>query len=136
MDPRRISRVAAALAVGFFVAVSLISLAGADWPPPRRFGWLLLAFAVLAGVLQQRLRCLLIHHLQEPGGGMAIAAREGGLAGLALGLFLLAIGGGEPSLPPSASNTILSLSALSITGALGAIGLWSLALLACDRLGP
>jgi hypothetical protein len=136
MDPRRISRVAAGLAVGFFVAVSLISLAGADWPPPRRFGWLLLAFAVLAGVLQQRLRCLLIRHLQKQAGGMAIAAREGGLAGLALGLLLLAIGGGEPSLPPSASNTILSLIALSITGALGAIGLWSLALLACDRRGP
>jgi drug/metabolite transporter (DMT)-like permease len=136
MDPRRISRVAAGLAVGFFVAVSLISLAGADWPPPRRFGLLLLAFAVLAGVLQQRLRCLLIRHLQKPGGGMAIAAREGGLAGLALGLSLLAIGGGEPSLPPSVSNTILSLSALGITGTLGAIGLWSLALLACHRQGP
>jgi hypothetical protein len=136
MDHRRISRVAAGLAVGFFVAVSLISLAGADWPPPRRFGWLLLAFAVQAGVLQQRLRCRLIRHLQKPVCGMATTAREGGLAGLALGLFLLAIGGGEPSLPPLASNTILSLSALGITGALGAIGLWSLALLACHRQGP
>jgi len=136
MDPRRISRVAAGLAVSFFVAVSLISLAGADWPPPRRFGLLLLAFAVLAGVVQQRLRCLLIRHLQRQGGGMAIAAREGGLAGLALGLFLLAIGGGEPSLPPSAFTTILSVSVLGMTGALGAIGLWSLALMACHRLGP
>jgi hypothetical protein len=128
--------VAAGLGVGFFVAISLISLAGADWPPPRRFGWLLLAFAVLAGVLQQRLRCLLTRHQQRQGGGMATAAREGALAGLALGLFLLAIGGGEPSLPPATSNTILSLSALGITGSLGAIGLWSLALLACHRQGP
>lgn len=91
---------------------------------------------MLAGVLQQRLQCLLIRHLQKPGGGMAIAAREGGLAGLALGLFLLASGGGEPSLPHSTSNTIHSLCALGITGALGAIGLWSLALLACHRQGP
>ena len=136
MHHRRISRVAAGLAVGFFVAVSLISLAGADWPPPRRFVLLLLAFAVLAGVLQLRLRCLLIRYLQKPGGCMASAAREGGLAGLALGLFLLAIGGGEPSLPPSASNTTLSLCALGISGALGAIGLWSMAMLACHRQGP
>jgi len=136
MDTRRISRVAAGLAVGFFFAVSLITLAGADWPPPRRFGWLLLAFAVLAGVLQQRLRHLLIRQPQIEGGGMATAAREGGLAGVGLGLFLLAIGGGEPSLPPSASNTILSICALGITGALGALALWSMALLAIHRQWP
>ena len=136
MDPRRIGRVAAGMAVGFFFAVSLIALAGADWPPPRRFGWLLLAFAVLAGVLQQRLRYLLIRHMEKQGGGRATAAREGGLAGVGLGLFLLAIGGGEPSLPPSAGTTILSLSALGITGALGAIGLWWMALLACHRQWP
>jgi hypothetical protein len=67
---------------------------------------------------------------------MATAAREGGLAGVGLGLFLFAVGGGEPSLPPSAINTILSLSALGITGALGAIGLWSMALLASHRQWP
>lgn len=62
---------------------------------------------------------------------MATAAREGGLAGAGLGLLLIAVGGGEPSLPPSAGNTILSLSALGITGALGAIALRWMALLAC-----
>lgn len=136
MTPRRISRVAAATAVGFFLAISLIALAGADWPPPRRFGWLLLAFAVLALLLHQRLHTLLIRQLQPQGGGMVIAAREGGLAGVGLGLFLLAIGGGEPSLPPSAGSTALGLSAMGITGALGAIGLWSMALLACHRHWP
>lgn len=128
-------RVAAATAAGFFFAISLMALAGADWPPPPRFGWFLMAFAVLAALLQQRLAVLLIRQHKGEGGGIAIAAREGALAGIGLGLWLLAIGGGEPSLPPSAGTTMLFLSAVGIAGALAAPVLWSIALLACRLHG-
>ncbi|MCP9840829.1 hypothetical protein KBY93_09295 [Synechococcus sp. J7-Johnson] len=86
-----------------------------------------MALAVLSGLAHLRLK----HHLgarRVSGGGQASAAGlEGCLAGLALWLFLLVVGGGEPSVTPSLLDRVIGFGVMGALGAASSLGLWSMA---------
>ena len=135
----RVRRVAATCAVAFFLLAMGVALAGADWPPPPRFALLVVAFAVMTSVATRRLQVLLLHRLEDGRVSRGAVAAEGAVAGAALGAFMLAVGGGEPSVSPGVVDFAIWFLVLGMLGAVGFLVLWSISVLvyriSCRRSG-
>jgi hypothetical protein len=85
------------------------------------------AFAGLSGVAFLRLRTTLAARRVPGGGQVRAAAFEGGTAGLALGLFLALVGGGEPSVTPSHLARDIWMGVMGTLGACFGVVLWWIA---------
>lgn len=119
---RRPAWVCAAIAFG---GTSLLALAAADWPPPAGFLLLEVMLAALSGVVYIRIRSRLAARAR--GRSIPVAALEGVLAGLFVGLLFLAVHGGDPDIRPVAGDHIVWMSALAVVGGVVAQVLWVVA---------
>ncbi|QPN55842.1 hypothetical protein I1E95_11850 [Synechococcus sp. CBW1107] len=120
-------RIAAICAVGLFLLLTSVALAGADTPPPSAFLWLVAAFATLSGVAYRRVKTYL-RARPLPGGRQARAAAfEGCAVGLTLGLMWMLGSGGEPGVTPSISDRVIFLAVMGGLGASTAAVLWWIA---------
>lgn len=91
------NRIAAINALLFLLFWLLVLLAGADFPPPRGFLWVVLTVATCAGVVYRRVPAYLAWHRERRAGRHARALLEGAVAGLLVALPFALLGSGEPS---------------------------------------
>lgn len=130
------ARIAAICAGGLFLFLSAVALAGADRPPPPRFGGLVVAFGVISGVAYRRLRKRLSHRRLTSADQAFGAACEGWVAGLGLALFALVAGRGEPGVMPSLHARLIGFGVMGALGACAALMLWWIAAGLQRRLPP
>jgi len=111
--------IASTVAVGFFVIWLGILLAGADFPPPIGFLWIIFLDIVAACLVYFRVPTY-INWFDNRKRGRLLRVP---LDGLAIGLFfalmtILLPGGGEPSAPPS--DLVDHIFWFAVVGAVGA----------------
>jgi hypothetical protein len=121
-------RIAVTCAVALFATTVTAAFAGADTPPPRGFGVLAAALAVLSVLVYFRLRV----HLGALAEGASVRAWriavEGTAGGLAFALFPVLLSSGEPSIRVGAVDLLLWFSVCGMVGTAGALAVWAVAL--------
>ena len=95
-----VKRISTTIATGFFVIWLAILLAGADFPPPIGFLWVVFLDIVAAFVIHFRVPTYVLWVEQRERGRLARALLDGLAIGLVFALATVLVpGGGEPSAP-------------------------------------
>ena len=111
--------IASAVAVGFFVIWLGILLAGADFPPPIGFLWIILLDIVAAGLVYVRVPTYINWFDNRKRGRLLRVLLDGLASGLVFALMTILLpGGGEPSVPPS--DLVDHIFWFAVLGAVGA----------------
>jgi len=93
--------IASAVAVGFFVVWLGILLAGADFPPPIGFLWIICLDIVAAGLVYVRVPTYINWFDSRKRGRLLRVLLDGLAIGLVFALVAILLpGGGEPGVPP------------------------------------
>jgi hypothetical protein len=107
-----------------FIVTVALGLAGADKPPPLGFLWLVTALAAVCylGFFQLMRRL----NARAAGGGWLAArmALEGALAGIAIMLTLMAVGGAEPQVDVTVTGRLVGAVVFGCAGCLAALAAW------------
>ena len=112
--------VATAIAIGFFVIWLGILLAGADFPPPVGFLWVIFLDVVAALLVYIRVPTYITWLDNRKKGRFLHALLDGFIIGLVFALTTMLLpGGGEPSLPPP--YLIDRLTWFAVVGVVGAV---------------
>ena len=110
---------ASKIAIGFFVTWLGILLAGADFPPPVGFLWIVFLDVIAAALVYVRVPTYLKWLDSRKKGRLLFSLLDGLAIGLVFALTTMLLpGGGEPSLPPP--NLLDRLIWCVILGAIGA----------------
>jgi hypothetical protein len=114
-------RFATGLALVFFVGWLVILLAGADFPPPAGFVWIVLLDAVAGGCVRYRIPHYL--HWQSTGrpGRMLRALGDGIAIGLVFALLIVLLPYGEPSVVPTVIDVVIWFMVLATVGAMSTV---------------
>ena len=112
--------IASKVAIGFFVIWFGILLAGADFPPPTGFLWIILLDLVAALLVYVRVPSYVTWFDRRRRGRLLFALLDGLACGLVFAFAAILLpGGGEPSLPPP--GLIDHLIWFAVVGAVGAV---------------
>lgn len=133
---RRMStrKIAAINAFVFFVLWLLILLAGADFPPPRGFIWIIVAVAVCAAVVYWRVPTYIDWRRTRRAGRYWRVVRDGAVAGLLVALPFALKGGGEPSVTMRPVDYAIWFGVLAMVGIFNSAALYTInALVARSR---
>ncbi len=114
------------LAVGFFILWLLILLAGADFPPPPGFVWVVFLDLVAGLLVYVRVPTYVRWITVKKKNRFLRACGEGLLVGLvfALGTMLLP-GSGEPSVTPGWIDRVIWFVVVGLVGVVNAIVLYA-----------
>lgn len=112
--------IASKVAIGFFVIWFAILLAGADFPPPTGFLWIILLDLVAALLVYVRVPSYVTWFDSRRRGRLLLALRDGLVGGLIFAFAAILLPGvGEPSLPPP--GLVDHLIWFAVVGAVGAV---------------
>lgn len=104
------------LALGFSIAWLAILLAGADFPPPRGFVWLVLLDLIAGGCVYCRVPDYLRwQSLRLPRRRLGVV-RDGIFIGLVFATVPIVVGGGEPSVTPTWLDRGIWFAVLALVG--------------------
>ncbi|MFL7838694.1 MAG: hypothetical protein ACK2T4_10830 [Candidatus Promineifilaceae bacterium] len=132
MHPRKI---AAGNAVLFFFFWLLILLAGADFPPPIGFLWVILAIAGCAVVVYWRIPTYIDWYLTQRPGRRAHVILDGLIAGFVIAVVFILNRKGEPSVPNRRlADYALWFAILGLMGVLNAATLYLISMFFLRKL--
>ncbi len=118
------------VAFGAFFACLATALAGADFPPPLGFLWMLPLAAIGAAAIYFRMPTYAAWVTAGKGAGLFRALAEGFAFGVAMGLLALAIPGtGDPTALHAVgpANLLIWLGVIGAMGAAGSAATYALA---------
>ena len=122
MHPRKITTVNADL---FFFFWLLILLAGAEFPPPIGFLWIILAIAGCAVVVCWRIPTYIDWYLTQRPGRWPRVILDGLIAGFVIAVLFILSRKGEPSVPARRlADYALLFAILGLMGVLNAAALY------------
>ena len=131
MPPRRIAAINGIL---FFIFWLIILLAGADFPPPAGFLWLVIVVAVCAIVVYWRIPTYIQWSQEKKRGRFLRVMVEGFLAGLVVATPFVLFGGGEPSIPMQPIAYLGWFAILGLMGMLNSLALYVINAVVARRL--
>ena len=117
-------KIAAVNALIFFIFWLIVLLAGADFPPPTGFVWLVLVVAVCAGVVYWRVPTYVEWHRTRRAGRHGRVLIDGVVAGLIIALPFVLKGGGEPSVTVRPVDYAIWFVVLSVMGMLNSVAIY------------
>lgn len=118
------------LSIGFFIFWLLVLLAGADFPPPPGFIWVILLDLLAALLIYGRAPLYWNWCDSKRRGRKLQVALEGWLVGLLFALLTLLLpGGGEPSVTPGLVDHAIWFGVLGCVGMFNSLGLYGLIVL-------
>jgi hypothetical protein len=123
MAPRRVGAVNAVL---FFLFWLVVLLAGADFPPPPGFRWILVAIAAYSAVVYWRVPMYVEWMLSGRPGRYAQVVLDGFVAGLLTALPFALRGSGKPSVSMGPLDYAIWFAVLAAVGILNSIALYGL----------
>ena len=121
-----IQRIAAINAACFFFFWLVVLLAGADWPPPAGFLWLVIVVAICAIVVYWRIPTYIQWSQEEKRGRLLRVTVEGFLAGVVVATPFVLFGGGEPSIPMQPIAYLGWFAILGLMGMLNSLTLYAI----------
>ena len=93
-----VRKISLSLAIGFFLFWFTLLLAGADFPPPVGFVWIIVLDLVAAGLVYWRVPFYMAWQKSRRGYRLLLVALDGVAIGVVFALFMVLLpGGGEPS---------------------------------------
>jgi hypothetical protein len=123
MHPRKIAAINAVL---FFFFWLIVLLAGADFPPPVGFLWLLIVIAACASVVYWRIPTYIDwYHMQSPRRIWRVIL-EGTAAGIVVAAPFVLFGSGEGSITMQPVAYAIWFALLGFVGALNSMGIYFL----------
>lgn len=118
------ARIAAINGILFFFFWLFILLAGADFPPPVGFLWLIIVVAACAFVVYWRVPTYVEWiRTQRPGRHWRVVF-EGFSAGIVVAVPFVLLGGGEPSITPQPVDYAIWFALLGFVGALNSSAIY------------
>lgn len=115
------------LAIGFFLVWFAILLAGADFPPPVGFAWIIVLDLVAAGLVFWRVKFYLAWQKSRQAYRLLLVALDGVAIGSVFALFMMLLpGGGEPSVQPSALDYLIWFAVLAAIGSFNSISVYAI----------
>ncbi len=127
MAPRRVGTVNAVI---FFLFWLVVLLAGADFPPPPGFRWILIAIAACSAVVYWRVPMYVEWMLYGRPGRYAQVVLDGFVAGLVIALPFALSGSGEPSVAMRPLDYVIWFAVLAAMGTFNSLALFGLNALA------
>lgn len=122
-----------ALAASASVGVVLVMLAGADFPPPPGFAWLLLPALFWGAVVYVRAPVHARWCVDRRPRRLTRIALEGMVAGLAIALAFVGVMALQPGHFPAVPALLAWLAALGAAGMVGLVGVYSVVVLLMRR---
>ena len=104
------------LALAFSIAWLALLLAGADFPPPRGFLWIVLLNLIAGGCIYFRVPDYLRWQSLRLPRRLLRVVRDGIFIGLAFATVPILIGGGEPSVTPTWIDRSIWFTVLALVG--------------------
>lgn len=123
-------KIAAINAFVFFVLWLLILLAGADFPPPAGFIWIIVTVAVCAAVVYWRVPTYIDWRRTRRAGRYWRVVLDGAVAGLLVALPFALRGSGEPSVTVQPVDYAIWFGVLAVMGILNSAALYTINALA------
>lgn len=123
-------KIAAINAFVFFVLWLLILLAGADFPPPAGFIWIIVTVAVCAAVVYWRVPTYIDWRRTRRAGRYWRVVLDGAVAGLLVALPFALRGSGEPSVTVPPVDYAIWFGVLAVMGILNSAALYTINALA------
>ena len=121
MHPRKIAAINAVL---FFFFWLIVLLAGADFPPPVGFLWLLIVIAACASVVYWRVPTYIDWYGTNRPGRHWRVILDGIAAGIVVAVPFALFGSGEPSITPRPVDYAIWFAVLGFVGALNSMALY------------
>jgi hypothetical protein len=122
-----VSKISLYLAVGFFLVWLVILLAGADFPPPVGFVWIIVLDLVAAGLVYWRVQFYLAWQESRRSYRLLLVVLDGVAIGSAFALFVIFLpGGGEPSVLPSSLDYLIWFAVLAAVGAFNSLSVYTI----------
>lgn len=129
--------IASGAAGSFFILWLAVLLAGADFPPPIGFIWIISLDAIAAGLVYYRVPTYINWMDTGKRGRWLCALLDGAAAGIIFALVTtLSNRTGEPSVPPpNVTEYLIWFTILGIVGAINAIGIYGIVNLLRRKMG-
>ncbi|MCB0132087.1 MAG: hypothetical protein KDD78_14610 [Caldilineaceae bacterium] len=118
----------------FFIFWLLVLLAGADFPPPRGFLWMVLTVALCAGVVYWRVPSYVAWQRTRRAGRYWRVVCDGLIAGLLVALPFVLLGGGEPSVTVRPVDYGIWFAVLASMGLVNAAALYAINALVAHKM--
>ena len=119
-------KIAAVNAIVFFVFWLLVLLAGADFPPPVGFIWIIFTAAVCAAVVYWRVPTYIDWYRTRRAGRHWRVLLDGAVAGLIIALPFVLTGSGEPSITMRPVDYAIWFTVLAVMGVLNSVTLYAI----------
>ena len=133
MHSRRIAGVNAIL---FFIFWFIVLLAGADFPPPVGFLWLIIVIAACASVVYWRVPTYIDWYRSKRPRRHWRVLLEGIAAGIVVAVPFVLRGTGEPSITPQPVDYAIWFAVLGFMGALNSLAIYFINALVVTILFP
>ena len=111
-------------ALAFFFFWILVLLAGADFPPPVGFLWVVLIVAICSAVVYWRIPPYIMWYRKCRFARYWRVTLEGLIGGVLVASFFVSLGNGEPTVTAGPEDYAIFISVLAILGIVNALALY------------
>ena len=126
-------KIAGINAIVFFLFWILVLLAGADFPPPLGFIWIVVAVAVCAAVVFWRVPTYIDWSRTRRPGRYWRVVLDGIVAGLIVALPFVIGGSGEPSVTMQPLDYVIWFAVLAVMGIFNSVAIYGINALVARR---
>jgi hypothetical protein len=127
-------KISAFNAIAFFLFWLLVLLAGADFPPPTGFLWIVLVIALCAFVVYWRIPTYIDWYRTQRSGRRWRVLLDGIVAGLVVSITFALNGSGESSITMQPADYAIWFAVLSVIGAINSVALYTINALLISRM--